>query len=72
MTSLAGIRSWNFSGRRGVNSATAWRTVAGSNEGIGRNGLDVNREPDGRQDGRGEAMVWIIPCQSPLVDRLRS
>lgn len=72
MTSFTGSQYWNFSGRRDVNSATAWRTVAGSNEGIGRNGLDVNREPDEPQDGRSEAMVWVIPYQSPLMDGLRS
>ena len=46
MTSLAGIKSWNFCGRRGVNSATALRTVAGSNEDISGNDSDVNREID--------------------------
>ena len=34
MTSLAGASSWKRCGRRGVNSATAWRTEAGSNEDI--------------------------------------
>jgi hypothetical protein len=44
MTSRAGIKSWNFCGRRGVNSATALRTSAGSNVFIKWDHLNLNLE----------------------------
>ncbi len=44
MTSLAGIKSWNFCGRSGVNSATALRTALGSNVFITWDDLNANRE----------------------------
>ena len=49
MTSFAGIKSWNFCGRRGVNASTALRTAAGSKEDIRLNVADVNRETDRRR-----------------------
>ena len=55
MTSFAGSKSWNFCGRRGVNSSTALRTAAGSNEDISLYGADVNQEANGPRDGRGDA-----------------
>lgn len=42
MSSVAEIKSWNFSGWRGVNSATAGRTLAGSNEFICGSVLDAD------------------------------
>src|SRR5580765_5528092 len=60
MTSFAGIKSWNFSGRRGVNSSTALRTVAGSNADMIRNDVDVNRETDSWRNGHGKAMTRAI------------
>ena len=71
MTSFAGSKSWNFCGRRGVNSATAWRTVAGSNEVIGGNDLDVNREIGRRPGGHGDATTRISRCRSTVADKLR-
>jgi hypothetical protein len=64
MTSLAGSKSWNFRGRRGVNSSTALRTVAGSNEGIGSDDADVNRETGRRKNGHGDAAVRTVHCRS--------
>jgi hypothetical protein len=72
MTSFAGSKSWNFCGRSGVNSATAWRTVAGSNEVIGGSDADVNRENDRWQNRHGDATTRTIRCRSTLADRLRS
>ena len=71
MTSLAGSKSWNFCGRRGVNSSTALRTVAGSNEDIGWNGLDLNWEMDWPPDGHGEATARIFPGRSMVANKLR-
>src|SRR5256885_1728741 len=68
MTSFAGSRSWNFSGRRGVNSSTALRTVAGSNEDIGGNDSDTNLETPGRLHGNENAPARTIPCQSPFAE----
>ena len=62
----------NFCGRSGVNSATAWRTVAGSNEVISRNGLDANLEIGRRQDGHRDATTSIIFCQSRFADSPRA
>ena len=56
MTSLAGIRSWNFSGRRGVNSATACRTLAGSNEVIRGSVVDVDGKLRCRRNSHAKAM----------------
>ena len=67
MTSFAGIKSWNFCGRRGVNSATALRTVFGSNDGIGWNDSDVNRENGRRRNGNGDASLWTFPCLSEFA-----
>lgn len=64
MTSFAGSKSWNFCGRRGVNSSTAFRTVAGSNEVIGWNDSDANRETDGREYGHDDATARKVFCQS--------
>ncbi len=78
MTSFAGIKSWNFSGRRGVNSATAWRTVAGSNEVMGRNDSDVNwgNGLAARWTPRGKDADSSLPAhargQIASVTRLRS
>lgn len=58
MTSFAGSKSWNFCGRRGVNSSTALRTAAGSNEDIGLNAVDVNLETDRPRDSHSDAMAW--------------
>src|SRR2546425_12139063 len=67
MTSFAGSKSWNFCGRRGVNSSTALRTVAGSNEGIGSDDADVNRETGRRRIGYGDAAVRTGHCQSRIT-----
>ncbi len=64
MTSFAGSKSWNFCGRRGVNSSTALRTVAGSNEVIVWKYADVNRETDGREDGYDNAAARTVLCRS--------
>src|SRR2546425_1941315 len=64
MTSFAGSKSWNFCGRRGVNSSTALRTVAGSNEVIDRKDSDVNRETDGREAGHNDAAARTVQCRS--------
>ena len=58
MTSFAGSKSWNFCGRRGVNSSTALRTAAGSNEDISLKAADVNRETDWPRDSHGDAAAW--------------
>src|SRR5882724_2464263 len=71
MTSFAGSKSWNFCGRSGVKSATACLTVAGSNEVIGWNGLDANREIDRLQDGHRDTAVRAVLCRSTFADRLR-
>src|SRR5882724_5720649 len=71
MTSFAGSKSWNFCGRSGVNSATACRNAAGSNEVIGRNDLDANREMDRRKDGHGDAPTRKMICQSAFTDSPR-
>ena len=74
MTSFAGSKSWNFCGRRGVNSSTALRTVAGSNVDIGWNGADVNgkvRERGNDHDdteartirGLFEFTAEVAPCR---------
>src|SRR6266436_5091540 len=70
MTSLAGSKSWNFCGRRGVNSSTALRTVAGSNEGIGSDDSDVNRETDRREHGHDDAAARTVLCQSRFTINL--
>ena len=62
MTSFAGSKSWNFCGRRGVNSSTAFRSMVGSNEDIGGNDLNVNRETGRRQNGNGDAVTRTIRC----------
>lgn len=64
MTSFAGSKSWNFCGRRGVNSSTAFRTVAGSNEVIGWNDSDVKLETDRQEDGRDDAAGGTVHCQA--------
>src|SRR5207247_7536637 len=74
MTSFAGSKSWNFCGRRGVNSSTALRTVAGSNVDLGWYGAGANavvrgggnrhdaREA-GRVSGAGDVTVAAAPCR---------
>ena len=62
MTSFAGSKSWNFCGRRGVNSSTALRTAVGSNEDIGGNDLNVNREIGRRQNGNGDTVTRTVRC----------
>ena len=62
MTSFAGSKSWNFCGRRGVNSSTALRTAAGSNEDISLNAADVNRETGWRRYGHDDATARTILC----------
>ena len=70
--SLCRNQSWNFCGRIGVSSATAWRTAAGSNEVAGRIGLDVNREMNQRQDGHLEAMMrQLVASPSSRTDCVR-
>ncbi len=58
MTSFAGSKSWNLCGRRGVNSSTALRTAAGSNEDIRLYASDVNPETNKPRDGHGDAAAW--------------
>src|SRR5213083_2091355 len=60
MTSFAGSKSWNFCGRRGVNSSTALRTAAGSNEDIGWNDSDVNGKACGHGKTRDDAVTQTI------------
>ena len=60
ITSFAGSKSWNFCGRRGVNSSTALRTVAGSNEDIRWNGADVNRETGEGRNGHGDVVTRTV------------
>jgi len=62
MTSFAGSKSWNFCGRRGVNSSTALRNAAGSNEDIDLNAADVNRETSRSRYGHGKATARTILC----------
>src|SRR5258708_23213752 len=62
MTSLAGSKSWNFCGRRGVNSSTAFRTVAGSNEDIAVNTADANREAGRLRNGHDDATARTTLC----------
>lgn len=71
MTSFAGSKSWNFCGRRGVNSSTALRTAAGSNEDINSNAEDVNRETGGPRRGQGDAAAWRNLCLSGFVANAR-
>ena len=71
MTSFAGTKSWNFCGRRGVNSATALRTSAGSNVFIGRNDLDKNREIGRNPCGHDNSGTRISLCRSTVADKLR-
>src|SRR5258706_13939156 len=68
MTFFAGRRSWNFCGRRGVNSSTALRTVVGSNEDITWTELDLNRETDRTGLGHCDSVVWTLWCLSKVVD----
>src|SRR5258706_6370659 len=68
MTSFAGSRSWNFSGRRGVNSSTALRTVAGSNEDIEGNDSDTNLETRWRPNGNENAPAWTICYQTRFAE----
>src|SRR5438046_9166600 len=69
MTSLAGSKSWNFCGRRGVNSSTALRTVAESNEDISLNAADANREAQLRT-GHDGATARTTLCLSGFTDYL--
>src|SRR5579862_2857409 len=62
MTSFAGSNSWNFCGRRGVNSSTALRTAAGSNEDISLNAADANREAGRLRNGHDEATARTSVC----------
>jgi hypothetical protein len=62
MTSFAGSKSWNFWGRRGVNSSTALRTAAGSNEDISSNATDVDRETGPSRNGHDDATARTILC----------
>ena len=62
MTSFAGSKSWNFCGRRGVNSSTALRTAAGSNEDINLNAADVNWETGRQRNGHDDATARTILC----------
>src|SRR5208282_2686666 len=71
MTSFAGIKSWNFCGRRGVNSATALRTSTGSNVFIGRNDFDGNREIGRHPCGHDNPVTWINRCRATIADKLR-
>ena len=70
MTSFAGSKSWNFCGRRGVNSSTALRTVAGSNEDIGWNDADMNRETGRREHGHDDAAARTVLCLSRFTANL--
>jgi len=71
MTSFAGSKSWNFCGRSGVNSATACRTVAGSNEVIGGMDMDVNREMDRGLDSHSDATTRTILCRFTFANGVR-
>ena len=62
MTSFAGSKSWNFWGRRGVNSSTALRTAAGSKEDIGWIVADVNWETDRWQNVHGDVANRTTLC----------
>jgi len=64
MTSFAGSKSWNFCGPRGVNSSTALRTVARSNEDMGCNVTDVNRKTGRRGHGHSNAAARTVLCLS--------
>ena len=55
MTSFAGSKSWNFCGRRGVNTSTALRPVAGSNE-------VMDLEGCGCEPGNRSAEEWTRRC----------
>src|SRR5882672_3753595 len=68
MTSLAGIKSWNFCGRSGVNSATALRMAPGSNVFIIWNGLNVNGETCQQPYAQDDAATRTVLCQSRFVD----
>src|SRR5260370_26616830 len=62
ITSFAGSKSWNFCGRRGVNSSTAFRTAAGSNEDIGLNAADADRETGRLRSGHDDATARTTLC----------
>ena len=64
MTSFAGSKSWNFCGRRGVNSSTAFRTMVRSNEVMGWNVTDVNRKTGRRGHGHRDAAERTVLCLS--------
>src|SRR5260370_41193532 len=62
MTSFAGSKSWNFCGRHGVNSSTALRTAAGSNEDIDLNIADINRKTGRPRNGHDDATARTPLC----------
>src|SRR5579862_6800009 len=62
ITSFAGSKSWNFCGRRGVNSSTALRTVAGSNEDIGLIAADADRETARLRNRHDDATARTTLC----------
>ena len=73
MTSLAGASSWKRCGRRGVNSATAWRTEAGSNEDIRSIRLGLNRatlrsmaDRPGSRTRNGRSQCTFVDTDNPL------
>ena len=73
MTSLAGASSWKRCGRRGVNSATAWRTEAGSNEDIRSIRLGLNRatrgsvaDRPGSRTRNGSSPCTFVDTDNPL------
>lgn len=68
MTSLAASKSWNFCGRRGVNSSIALRTAAGSNEDIGLDAVDANRETDRWRYGHCDAAARTGLCRGEFAD----
>ena len=73
MTSLAGASSWKRCNRRGVNSATACRTEAGSNEDIRSIRLGLNRatlrpvaDRPGSRTRNGRSPCTFVVTANPL------
>src|SRR6266581_5937350 len=63
MTSFAGSKSWNFCGRRGVNTSTALRPVAGQMRSWTWKDADVNRETGRLKNGHDDAAARKVYCQ---------
>ena len=72
MTSFAESRSWNFCGRRGVNSATALRTGAGSNEDISRNDSGMSQEINRTRKVHDKSSMRTLSGQLRFADTSRT